>query len=158
MDIDIKKIKELAELAKANDLAKIKVTDGDKSVVIETTVETVVQTIAAPVAAAPAMAAPVSAPSSATAAPAAASTPAANDSAHAITSPMVGTFYSSPSPDADAFVKVGDKVSKGQTLCIIEAMKLMNELESDADGTVVEILGQNGQPVEFGQTLFRIQA
>jgi acetyl-CoA carboxylase biotin carboxyl carrier protein len=69
---------------------------------------------------------------------------------------MVGTFYSAPSPDADNFVKVGDEVTKGQTLCIIEAMKLMNELESDADGTITEICIQNGEPVEFGQVLFRI--
>ncbi len=155
MDIDIKKIKALAELAKTNDLAKIKVTDGEKSVTIETTGgDTIVQTIAAPAAAPVAMAAAPSAtaPSAAPSAPAAAA-----DNTHAVTSPMVGTFYAAASPEADDFVKVGDKVSKGQTLCIIEAMKLMNELESDADGTIVEICGQNGQPVEFGQTLFKIQ-
>ncbi len=151
MDIDIKKVKALAELAKTNDLAKIKVTDGDKTITIETTNGTVVQTIAAPAAAPMAMPAAPSA-SQAPSAPAAAA-----DNTHAVTSPMVGTFYEAASPESPPFVKVGDKVTKGQTLCIIEAMKLMNELESDADGTVVEICSTNGQPVEFGQTLFKIQ-
>ncbi len=71
-------------------------------------------------------------------------------------SPMVGTFYSAPSPDQPAFCKVGDTVSKGQTLCIIEAMKLMNEIEAEVSGTVVEMLVENGQPVQFGQVLFKI--
>ena len=74
-----------------------------------------------------------------------------------ITSPMVGTFYSKASPSSPAFVKVGDKVKKGDVLCIIEAMKLMNEIESEYDGTVTEILAENGQPVEYGQPLFRIR-
>jgi acetyl-CoA carboxylase biotin carboxyl carrier protein len=74
-----------------------------------------------------------------------------------VTSPFVGTFYRSPGPDASAFVEVGAIVKPGQTLCIVEAMKLMNELESDVAGTVVEILAQNGKPVEFGQKLFRIK-
>ena len=69
---------------------------------------------------------------------------------------MVGTFYSAPSPDQPAFCKVGDTVSKGQTLCIIEAMKLMNEIEAEVSGTVVEMLVENGQPVQFGQVLFKI--
>lgn len=73
-----------------------------------------------------------------------------------IESPMVGTFYSAPSPEQPAFAKVGDKVSKGQTLCIIEAMKLMNEIEAEVSGTVLEILVENGQPVQFGQVLFKI--
>ena len=74
-----------------------------------------------------------------------------------ITSPIVGTFYSAPSPEAKAFVKVGDRVKAGQTVCILEAMKLMNDIESDFDGEVAEILVENGQPVEYGQPLFVIR-
>ena len=76
---------------------------------------------------------------------------------NAVISPMVGTFYSAPSPDADSFVKVGDKVSQGDTLCIIEAMKMMNQIESDKNGIIKEILVKNGDPVEFGQALFIIE-
>ena len=87
--------------------------------------------------------------------PAAAAVPS---NLHILTSPIVGTFYSAPSPDADQFVRVGDRVKKGQVLCIIEAMKLMNEIESDADGVVREIYPQNAQAVEFGEPLFGIEA
>ncbi|HEX3583150.1 MAG TPA: acetyl-CoA carboxylase biotin carboxyl carrier protein, partial [Thermoanaerobaculia bacterium] len=73
------------------------------------------------------------------------------------TSPIVGTFYRSPNPEADSFVNVGDRVTKGKVLCIIEAMKLMNEIESDVDGTVARIYPQNGQPVEYGENLFAIR-
>jgi acetyl-CoA carboxylase biotin carboxyl carrier protein len=76
---------------------------------------------------------------------------------HVVTSPIVGTFYRSPNPDADPFVKTGGSVEKGQTLCIIEAMKLMNEIEADVSGTVVEVFPQNGQPVEYGERLFSIR-
>lgn len=74
-----------------------------------------------------------------------------------ITAPMVGTFYESPSPDSDAYVKVGDKITKGQTLCIIEAMKLMNEIESEVSGTIVEICAKNAQPVEYGLVMFKVE-
>jgi acetyl-CoA carboxylase biotin carboxyl carrier protein len=77
---------------------------------------------------------------------------------HVITSPIVGTFYRAPKPDAEPFVKPGDEVEKGKTLCIVEAMKLMNEIEADVAGTIVAIYPQNGQPVEFGEKLFAIQA
>jgi acetyl-CoA carboxylase biotin carboxyl carrier protein len=76
---------------------------------------------------------------------------------HVVTSPIVGTFYRSPNPDSDPFAKVGDVVEKGQTLCIVEAMKLMNEIEADVSGTIVAIYPQNAQPVEFGEKLFAIQ-
>jgi acetyl-CoA carboxylase biotin carboxyl carrier protein len=93
--------------------------------------------------------------------PAPASAPKAEEDAdaglHIITSPIVGTFYRSPNPEAEAFVNVGDSVSSGKVLCIIEAMKLMNEIESDADGTVVRIYPQNGQPIEYGEKLFAIR-
>lgn len=74
-----------------------------------------------------------------------------------VTAPMVGTFYRSPSPDASSFVEIGSEIKVGQVLCIIEAMKLMNEIEAEVDGTVVDILVENGQPVEYGQTLFLIE-
>jgi acetyl-CoA carboxylase biotin carboxyl carrier protein len=79
------------------------------------------------------------------------------DGLHVVTSPIVGTFYRSPNPDADPFAKSGAAVEKGQTLCIIEAMKLMNEIEADVAGTVVDVFPQNGQPVEFGERLFSIR-
>jgi acetyl-CoA carboxylase biotin carboxyl carrier protein len=76
---------------------------------------------------------------------------------HTITSPIVGTFYSAPSPDSDPYVQTGDEVTRGQVLCIVEAMKLMNEIESDVDGTIVEVLGRNAQPVEYGEPLFVVR-
>lgn len=103
----------------------------------------------APMMAAPQMAA--AAPAAAAVASAPAESPGVG-----VESPMVGTFYSAPSPDQPAFCKVGDKVSQGQTLCIIEAMKLMNEIEAEVSGTVLEMLVENGQPVQFGQVLFKI--
>lgn len=107
---------------------------------------------AAPLPAASAAAASAAAPAAAPTAPAA---PASNHKA--VTSPMVGTFYRSPAPDADPFVEVGDLVEVGQTVCIIEAMKLMNEIEAEVKGRVVQILLDNAQPVEFGQKLFLIE-
>lgn len=99
------------------------------------------------------------APAAQAAAPAAqAEAPAAKTNYHEIKSPMVGTFYRAPAPDAEAYVQVGDRVKQGQTLCIVEAMKLMNEIEADADGVVKEILVDNAQPVEFGQVLFHIDS
>jgi acetyl-CoA carboxylase biotin carboxyl carrier protein len=83
---------------------------------------------------------------------------AAEAGLHIITSPIVGTYYRSPNPEASPFVNVGDKVSKGQVLCIIEAMKLMNEIESDVDGVIVTMYPQNGQPVEYGEKLFAVKA
>jgi len=101
---------------------------------------------------------PSAAPAAATAAPAAAAGPAGPPAgSHVLTSPIVGTFYRSPSPDADPFAEVGSRVKKGQVLCIIEAMKLMNEIESDVDGVVAEIYPQNAQAVEFGEPLFAIR-
>ena len=107
------------------------------------------QIVAAPAAAAPAAAhAPAAAPQTDVDAEA---------GLHIITSPIVGTFYRSPNPESDAFANVGDSVSKGKVLCIIEAMKLMNEIESDADGVVVKIYPQNGQPIEYGEKLFALR-
>lgn len=82
---------------------------------------------------------------------------ASDDAAHYVTSPIVGTFYRAPNPDAEPYVKVGDRVRQGQVLCIVEAMKLMNEIESDVDGTVVKVLPENSEPVEYGERLFAIE-
>ncbi|MBL9014397.1 MAG: acetyl-CoA carboxylase biotin carboxyl carrier protein [Myxococcales bacterium] len=108
--------------------------------------------MAMPMAYAPA-AAPASAPSGAPAAPAAA---AHDEKVHLVTSPFVGTFYRKPNPDSPSYVSLNDKVEKGQVLCIVEAMKLMNEIEADATGTIVGILVEDGAPVEYGQPLFKI--
>ena len=114
----------------------------------------VVQQMAAPVmVAAPAPAAAVTAAAPAAAAPAAAEAPAG----HLVKSPMVGTFYRSSSPGAKPFVEVGSQVKEGETICIIEAMKILNEIEADKAGTVTQILGENGQAVEYGQPLFTIE-
>ena len=147
MDMDIKQIKALAELAHDQNLAEIKVEDGDKKVTIKTMPpQAAFSTVVAPQALAPAASAQ---------AVASAAVPEAK-AGHVVTAPMVGTFYAAASPDAPPFVKVGDTISVGQPLCIIEAMKLMNQLESDVAGTVSEVLLQNGQPVEYGQALFRV--
>ncbi len=86
-----------------------------------------------------------------------AAAPAEDENVHAISSPIVGTFYRAPNPDADPYVKVGDFVEPGQTLCIVEAMKLMNEIESDISGTIVRVLPENAQPVEYGENLFLVR-
>ena len=102
------------------------------------------------------MAMPATAPAAA-AQPAATAAPASGAKTHEVKSPIVGTFYRAPAPDADPYVQVGQHVSSGTTLCIIEAMKLMNEIESDASGKIVKILVENGQPVEYGQPLFLLE-
>jgi len=105
------------------------------------------------------MAAPALAPAMAPPATAAplAPEPQQDEGLHIITSPIVGTFYRSPNPEAEAFINVGDHVTQGKVLCIIEAMKLMNEIESDVEGTIVKIYPQNGQPIEFGEQLFAVK-
>lgn len=152
--MDIRSIRKLIEIVEESNIAEIEIKEGEHNIRITRSREPVM--MAAPMQqqapmqqAAPAEA---SAPMG-TEAPAA----APEASGHKVTSPMVGTFYSSPSPDAGAFVKVGDKVAEGDTLCIIEAMKIMNPIESDVAGTVKQILGVNGDPVEFGQPLFVIE-
>lgn len=137
--MDLRKLKKLIDLVEESGIAEIEVTEGEEKVRIT-------RTIAA--AAAPVYAAPVPA-----AAPAA---PAARDLSDAQKSPMVGTFYRAPGPNAAPFVEVGQQVKAGDTLCIIEAMKLMNEIEAEKSGTVKEILVENGTPVEFGEPLFII--
>ena len=153
--MDLRKLKTLIDLVAESGIAELEVTEENDKVRIVNKVQTVA--VAAPVAAPVVAAAP--APVAAAPAPAAAPTPAAEEAkveGTPVTSPMVGTFYRAPSPGAAPFVNVGDKVTAGQTLCIIEAMKLLNEIEAETSGTVKEICVENGQPVEFGQTLFII--
>lgn len=156
--MDLRKLKTLIDLVAESDIAELEVTEGESKVrivkssgvpqnqLVMMPPQGMTQHYAAP---APA-AAPVAAP--AAAAPAAAPEP----TGHIVKSPMVGTFYRASSPGAAAFVEVGQSVKQGDTLCIIEAMKLLNEIDADVSGTVTQVLVENGQPVEFGQPLFVI--
>ena len=156
--MDLRKLKKLIDLVEKSGIAEIEVTEGEEKVRITRSVAApAVQTVyatAAPVQAAPAPVAALAQPA-APAAPAPA--PAARDLSNAQKSPMVGTFYRAASPSTPAFVEVGQTVKAGDTLCIIEAMKLMNEIEAEKSGVVKEILVENGQPVEFGEPLFIIE-
>jgi acetyl-CoA carboxylase biotin carboxyl carrier protein len=146
--MDLRKLKKLIDLVQESGIAELEITEGEEKVKIVK--GGVVSMTAAPP---PVMAAPAAAPTpSAPAAPAAA--PPEAQEGHVVKAPMVGTFYRSPSPDAKPFVEVGQAVKEGDTICIIEAMKLMNEIEADASGSVKAILVENGQPVEYGQPLF----
>ena len=155
--MDLRKLKTLIDLVQASGIAEIEINEEGAHVRIVTPPAQAAQAAPAIIEipqAAPAPAAPV--PSAAPAAPSAA--PASSSpSGTQVTSPMVGTFYRAPSPGADPFVEVGTQVKKGDTLCIIEAMKLLNEIEAEVSGTVKEILVDNGSPVEFGQPLFVIE-
>lgn len=154
--MDLRKLKKLIDLVEESGIAEIEVTEGEEKVRITRSVAApAVQTVYAP--AVPVQAAPAApAPSAAPAAPAAPA-PAVRDLSNAQKSPMVGTFYRAASPSTPAFVEVGQTVKAGDTLCIIEAMKLMNEIEAEKSGVVKEILVENGQPVEFGEPLFIIE-
>lgn len=149
--MDLRKIKTLIELLEASDLSEIEINEGDDSIRLSR------QSSVAPAAIAQiGAAAPVAAPvgiAPAAIAPALAPPVAAGD---IVESPTVGTFYIRPSPDADAFVEVGDTVSVGATLCVVEAMKTFNEIQADKAGKVVEVLKADGDPVEFGEALFVI--
>jgi acetyl-CoA carboxylase biotin carboxyl carrier protein len=147
--MDIRKVKKLIELLEESNIAELEIHEGEESVRISR------YGAGAGTAAVPVVAA----------APVAAATPAvetadsgeAEISGHKVTSPMVGSFYRAPTPGANAFVEVGQSVKVGDTLCIIEAMKLLNQIEADKAGTVKAILVENGEPVEYGQTLFVIE-
>lgn len=153
--MDLRKLKKLIDLVEESGIAEIEVTEGEEKVRITRTTAAAAPIYAAP---APAAAAPVAAPvAAAPAAAAPAATPAARDLSNAQKSPMVGTFYRAPGPNAAAFVEVGKQVKAGDTLCIIEAMKLMNEIEAEKSGVVKEILVENGTPVEYGEPLFIIE-
>lgn len=153
--MDLRKLKKLIDLVQESGIAELEITEGEEKVrIARGGAVTIAQGQAAPMAVPGAAPAPAPAPA-ASAPPPAAEPPAASEG-HAMKSPMVGTFYRAPSPDAKPFVEVGQAVKQGQTMCVIEAMKLMNEIEADATGTVKAILVENGQPVEYGQALFII--
>ena len=149
--MDLRKLKKLIDLVEESGIAELEITEGEEKVRIARTLpgaQPIVMQQPQQIVAAPA---PVAAPAAPTA-PA----PAAVPDGHVVKSPMVGTFYRSNSPGGKAFVDVGQSVAAGEALCIIEAMKLMNEIESDAAGTIKAILVENGQPVEYGEPLFVI--
>lgn len=160
--MDLRKLKTLIDLVSESGIAELEVTEGEDRVRIVkagTQVQSNAQTVVyhsqpGPQSAAPLAPVPVAAPQAGAAAPDAS---ASLTSGQFVRSPMVGTFYRSAQPGADAFVSVGSKVSKGDIVCIIEAMKLMNEIEADCDGTVKAVLVENGSPVEYGQPLFAIE-
>ncbi len=149
--MDIRKIKKLIDLIEESDIAEIEISEGEESVRISRySAQAPVQYAATPAAPAPVVVA---------AAPAAAATAPAEEkiSGHVVKSPMVGTFYRSASPGSAAFVELGQSVSVGQTLCIIEAMKILNQIEADKSGKIKQILVENAHPVEYGQPLFIIE-
>jgi acetyl-CoA carboxylase biotin carboxyl carrier protein len=152
--MDIRKIKKLIELLEESGLAELEISEGEESVRIARFTQGAPQAPQALQISMPAAPAAAAAPASvpAPAAPA----PAARDE-NLVTAPMVGTFYASPAPGAKSFVEVGQEVRVGQVLCIIEAMKMMNQIESERAGKVVAVLAKNGEPVEFGQPLFAIE-
>jgi acetyl-CoA carboxylase biotin carboxyl carrier protein len=147
--LDLRKLKKLIELVEESGIAELEITEGEEKVRISR------GTTGVQMAAAPAPMA-VSLPAAVAPAPVPAEPAPAEPEGHVVKSPMVGTFYRAPSPGAKAFVDVGQSVAEGDPLCIIEAMKLLNEIESDKAGVVKAILVENGQPVEFGQPLFVI--
>ena len=156
-----KELKELIEFLIEKDIAEFELERGDVKVKIKRAGEqTIVHSHAEPryyaVPPAPSPAEMVGAPPTAPP-PAAAATPAPEEGLHSVKSPIVGTFYEAPSPGAPPFVKVGDSVEVGQVLCIVEAMKLLNEIESDFAGEIIKKLATNGQPIEYGQELFVIR-
>jgi acetyl-CoA carboxylase biotin carboxyl carrier protein len=151
--MDLRKLKKLIDLVQESGISELEITEGEEKVKIVKGGGVTLS--ASQVPAQPPPAAPMP-PTSAAAAPVAAAEPAAGQEGHVVKAPMVGTFYRSPSPDAKVFVEVGQAIKEGETICIIEAMKLMNEIESDASGVVKAILVENGQPVEYGQPLFII--
>jgi acetyl-CoA carboxylase biotin carboxyl carrier protein len=151
--MDLRKLKKLIDLVQESGIGEIEITEGEEKVRISRQAPAPTLMMAPP-----GMQAYVPGPGGIApgVAPAAAPAPA-QPTGHSLKSPMVGTFYRAPSPGAPPFVEIGQAVSKGQTLCIIEAMKLLNEIESDVTGTVKAILVENGQPVEYGQPLFLIE-
>ena len=155
MKFDVDYIEKLAKVISENGLTEISLEEGEQAITIRKDLPEVIA--AAP--AAPVYSAPQAAPQVSVSAPSQGASEK-TEAAHkgkAITSPMVGTFYSAPSPDADPFVEVGKSISQGDVVCIVEAMKLMNEIESEFSGTVTEICVKDGQPVEYGQTLMYVE-
>lgn len=147
--MDIRKVKKLMELLERSGMAEIEIHEGEESVRISRYGD-------APMAAPVAMVAPIAVTAPVDANPAAIDAPKVIDG-HPITSPMVGTFYGSASPTSDAFVSIGQHVNQGDTICIVEAMKIMNQIEADQSGTVMKVLCNDGDAIEFGQTLVVIK-
>ena len=159
MDMDLDKIQRLLEIVAESGMAEVKVEEGDFRLTVRSTPKVEASAPAPfvmPAPAAPA-AAPAPAPPPASAAPPAEAEPGSGATEALVRAPIVGTFYESPAPDADPFVRVGDRVEVGQTLCIVEAMKLMNEIPAEEAGTIKQILVQNAEPVEYDQPLFVIE-
>jgi len=151
--MDLNLVKKLVKIATSNDISGLEVEENGFRVKIDKETKTVHTTVAQPQFSVPV-------PSNNNPEPAAtaeAKKPEAEENLHEIKSPIVGTLYRAPAPDADPYIQVGDTVSVGSILCIVEAMKLMNEIESDVSGKVVKILAENGRPVEYNQPLFLIQ-
>ncbi|PSV24327.1 acetyl-CoA carboxylase biotin carboxyl carrier protein [Photobacterium sp. GB-56] len=156
--MDIRKIKKLIELVEESGIAELEISEGEESVRISRSVPATAmpqQYMAAPMAQQPMPTAPVEAPAAAPVAATEAPAPVA--SGHSVLSPMVGTFYRSPSPEAKSFVEVGQSVNIGDTLCIVEAMKMMNQIQADKAGKVVAILAEDGDAIEFDQPLIIIE-
>jgi acetyl-CoA carboxylase biotin carboxyl carrier protein len=157
--MDLRKLKTLIDLVSESNVSELEITEAEGKVRIVKSSGVAPTVVAAPVVAAVA-GAPVAAPSAVAAAPTAAADPApapAQPSGHQVKSPMVGTFYRASSPGAKSFVEVGSVVKQGDPICIIEAMKILNEIEADQSGTITQILAENGQAVEYGQPLFVIE-
>lgn len=150
MKFDTEYIEQLAKVINDNGLSEISLEDGEQAITLRK--EAYMVSGVAPVAAPVAAVQPSAAPETAKEAPS-----QADKKGQAITSPMVGTFYKAPSPDAEPFVKLGDSVNAGDVVCIVEAMKMMNEIESEVSGKIVEICVEDGQPVEFGQVLMYVE-
>ena len=149
--MDLRKLKTLIDLVSESNVSELEITEAEGKVrIVKSEGKVLQQYVAAPVAA-PVAPAPAAAPTAELPAPVAAET------GHVVKSPMVGTFYRSSSPGAKPFVELGSEVKEGETICIIEAMKILNEIEADKTGTVTRILGENGQAVEYGQPLFVIE-
>ncbi|HEX2868835.1 MAG TPA: acetyl-CoA carboxylase biotin carboxyl carrier protein [Ignavibacteriales bacterium] len=156
--MDLELIKKLVKLIDTSGITDFSVEDGETKIKISKRISVAGHVLTQPVIHAPAAAMPQQISATKSEAPAAEKTAEAVPSnMHEIRSPIVGTFYRAPSPDADPFVKIGDSVTTGKVLCIIEAMKLMNEIESDVSGKIVKVLVENGKPVEYNQPLFLIE-
>jgi len=154
--MDIRKVKKLIELLDESGIAEIEITEGEESVRITRHSPLMPMVQAAP-AAAPVAVAPLAvAPAAAAPVAAAASAAEPEEEGSVVSAPMVGTYYSAPSPGSPPFVQVGDRVNEGDTLCIIEAMKMMNQIDAEVSGTIKSMRVQNGEPVEYGQVLFVI--
>ena len=154
--MDIRKVKKLIELLEESGLAELEIREGEESVRISRQAPGAPVQYAMPPMANATAPAPVPAPTAGTGG--ATSAPASLEpEGHKVLSPMVGTYYESPAPGSPIFVKIGDTVQAGDTLCIIEAMKMMNQIEADVAGKIVAVLTKNGEPVEFGQALFIIE-